>query len=166
MRIGAVLPKIYKIKNLPIYIWNLSNLYHFTLKSPFLCLCVIVQAQGALRDLRYFFLTNNLRFVKTFLQMRIGAVLLQTWKLTNHQNSAIFYQICVNLHRIMPFSWFTCYSTSRRSSAGSQTFFLDKQFEICQNFSADENRSCPSPNMRNQKSSIHGIYYPILCQFT
>jgi deoxyadenosine/deoxycytidine kinase len=52
----------------------------------------------------------------------------------------------------LPFSGFTCYSTSTRSSAGSQIFFLDKQFEICQNFSADENRSCPSQNIQNQKS--------------
>jgi len=52
-----------------------------------------------------------------------------------------------------------CYSTSTRSSAGSQIFFLDKQFEICQNFSADENRSGPSQNMQNQKSSKYMLYF-------
>ena len=59
----------------------------------------------------------------------------------------------------LPFSGFTCYSTSTRSSAGSQIFFLDKQFEICQNFSADENRSCPSQNIQNQKSSKFMLYF-------
>jgi len=72
---------------------------------PFLYLCVIVQAQGALRDLRYFFLTNNLRFVKTFLQMRIGAVLVKICKIRKSSDLSniphilsIFASINSNFH--------------------------------------------------------------------
>ena len=158
MRIEAVLLKICKIRNHQNYaIYHLIciNLHRIL---QFLYLRVIVQAQGALRDRRYFFLTNNLRFVKTFLQMRIEAVLLKICKIRNHQNYAIYYLICINLYRILQFFVFMCYSTSTRSSAGSQIFFLDKQFEICQKFSADENQSFPSQNMQNHKSSKIMLY--------
>ena len=88
MRIGAVLLKIYKIKNhqFVLHITPFRVNLHRILPC-FQDLCVIVLAQGALRDLRYFFLTNNLRFVKTFLQMRIGAVLLKICKIRNPQNT-------------------------------------------------------------------------------
>ena len=50
----------------------------------------MVQAQGALRDLRYFLSTNNLRLVKFFLQMRIKDVLLIIYKIENHPIYVIF----------------------------------------------------------------------------
>jgi len=37
----------------------------------------MVLTQGALRDLRYFSSTNNLRIVKKFLQIRIRALVLE-----------------------------------------------------------------------------------------
>jgi len=100
IRIESVLLKIYKIKKHPIYteISLICIILHRN--SNFPGFCVIVQAQAALRDLRYFVLTNNSRLVKTFVQMRIEAVLLQTWKIRNHQFMLYITPYCVNLHRI------------------------------------------------------------------
>jgi len=44
---------------------------------------VFVQAKGSLRDLRYFFSTNNLRLVKNFLEISNESL---TLKLTKHEN--------------------------------------------------------------------------------
>ena len=60
------------------------------------------------------------------------------------------WSICIKYCRFLKFS---CYGTSIRCSAGSQIFFLDKQSETCWKLSADENRSYPSQNIQNQKSS-------------
>ena len=82
-----------------LYITSFVSIY--TEYCNFLYLCVIVQAQGALRDRRYFFLTNNLRFVKIFLQMRIRAFLLKICKIINHQKSCYIlphlYQFTLNI---------------------------------------------------------------------
>jgi len=50
----------------------------------------MVQALGALRDLRYFSSTNNPRLVKKILHMRIEAILLKIYKIENHPICVIF----------------------------------------------------------------------------
>ena len=84
---------------------------------------------------------------------------------------AIFTEFMIDLHQILPILGFTCYGTSTGCSAGSQIFFLDKQSETCWKLSADENRSCPSQNIQNRKSSnlcyifdVYGRFYLKYCQ--
>jgi hypothetical protein len=129
-----------------------------------LYLRVIVQAQAALRDLRYFFLTNNLRFVKTFLQMRIEAVLLQTWKLRNHQIRATFYLIYSNLHRIFEIFVFMCYSTSTRSSAGSQIFSWQTIWDLSKLFCRWESELSLSKYAKSENRHIWAIFFTF-CPF-
>jgi len=91
----------------------------------------MVQALGALRDLRYFSSTNNPRLVENFLQMRIEAILLKIYKIKNHPICVTLSTFMVDLYQILSFSGFTCYCANTRCSAGSQIFFLDKQSETC-----------------------------------
>ena len=59
-------------------------------------------------------------------------------------------------------SGFTCYGSNTRGSVGSLIFFLDKPIETCKKLSADENPSCPSRNIQNQKSSKYAIFVEFL----
>jgi len=64
-----LIAKIYKSRNnafCPIFGVFVSNSRHILGVFGF---CIFVQARPALRDLRYFFSTNNLRLVKNFLEI-------------------------------------------------------------------------------------------------
>jgi len=62
---------------------------------------ITVQAEGALRDLRYFSSTNNPRLVKKFLQMRIEAILLKIQKVKIHPIYVINLAFCAVSHQIL-----------------------------------------------------------------
>ena len=52
--------------------------------QSFLTIAVFLLAQDALRDLRYFSLTNNLRIVKSFLEISNESLTLKSSKHENH----------------------------------------------------------------------------------
>ena len=71
---------------------NLSNFSKFWLFLLWLHIHIqlfrtsddLVLARGALRDLRYFSLTNNLRFVKSLLEIIWESLIAKNWKSQNH----------------------------------------------------------------------------------
>ena len=60
---------------------------------------------------------------------------------------------------------FCCFGTSKSSTAGSQTFFLNKQSEVCQKFHWDHRWSSDSKIHENRKSYILSYIYYILYKF-
>jgi hypothetical protein len=132
MRIEAVLLKNIQdqkiIQNM-IYLWIFGRFVSNIAKKT--GLRVLVQALGALWDLRYFSSTNNLRLDKIFLQMRIEAILLKIYKIENHPICITFRRLWSISPQICQFLGFTYYGTSTRCSAGSEIFCLGKQSETC-----------------------------------
>ena len=57
--------------------------------------------RGALRDLRYFFSTNNLRIVKSFLEVANESLIGKMWKFQNQVISFYLYGIYLNYVCIM-----------------------------------------------------------------
>jgi len=98
----------------------------------FLTFGVLVQAQAALRDRRNFFSTNDLGLVNKFLEI-INEALMQ--KCANQEivhfvsDFLCLFQLCAYIRTFIDFRYFI---PSKRFSAGSQIFFLDKQSETCQ----------------------------------
>jgi len=120
-------PKIFKSKNTHLSnIW--TTLCQFSVDiERFWEFDVCVQAWAALRVLRFFFSTNNLRLVKSFLQISNESPIVKLWKTQNRG-------LCLN------FEWFVqiiaiCWTflrnlyfcPSKGFSVGSQIFFLDKK---------------------------------------
>jgi len=86
----------------------------------------LVLARGALRDLRYFSSTNNLRFVKSFLEIIWEYLIAKKWKSQNRSILANFkhFTVIIGVYSmIWDFWWF---GSGTRCSAGSQIFFRDK----------------------------------------
>jgi len=98
---------------------------------------VFVHAKGSLRDLRYFFSTNNLRLVKSFLEISNESFTLKSSKHENHEIWVVFRVFVSIVGIYWTLLGIKCFCPSTSRSAGSQKNFLDKWFETCQKFSWD-----------------------------
>ena len=88
----------------------------------------LVIARGALWDIRYFSSTNNLRFVKKFLEIIWESLIAKNWKSQNHsiyQILSILMEIVGVYSMILDFWWF---GNSTSCSAGSQIFCPRQNF--------------------------------------
>jgi len=69
--------------------------------EQFQTFAVLVLARAALRDLRHFFSTNNLKFVKNFIEITDEALTAKYMKIENHIFCLIFITFCTNSRDIL-----------------------------------------------------------------
>ena len=95
---------------------------------------VLVLARGALRDLRYFSWTNNLRIVKSFLEITDEALIPKMWNFKNHQFSCNFLAFYSNYIYIECFWTFDVLVLARGALRDLRYFFSANHLRIVKSF--------------------------------
>ena len=122
------------------------------------------QAQGALRDPKQIFFTKNLKLVKKKSAPRKSTAHMKKHK--NHKNLIFnpfihhFDAIVVTFYTILEFQ---CFGSSTRCCERSETNFLDKKSETCQQNPAPKNPLLIWRNMKIITISYLTIYPPLWC---
>jgi len=110
-----------------------------------------VSDEDALRGLRYFSLTNNLRFVKNISAPQKYLLPQENRKIYKVDTEHAFIHGFVCFIQNIRLFWVLRFCVWWRCSVGSQIFFLDKQSETCQkNFSSAE---ISAPTRKSEKST-------------
>ena len=114
-------------------------------------------AKDALRDLKYFFSTNNPRLVNFFLGTTIKTFSLKIKTKCRNCRKRTFQSILCHFRSYIPsFPTFVFFVVAKYALRDLKYFFLTKNLRLCEKLSSDRNQSFLTQNIKNSKMHDFG----------
>jgi len=126
--------------------------------------CILVQARPALRDLRYFFSTNNLRLVKNFLEIIKEALIAKIYKPWNHAFCLGFRVFVSNSRHILDVFLTFVFWSRQDLLCGISDIFSRQIIWGLLNFFLRSSRKISQQKCANHKIFHFVSYFHIFCQ--